>query len=135
MHFPCAAVFGLLCDPAWIQAGTSIALCILTVLTLIVLCIYARDTHKIAKTSVEQLNNSQMPFLALRRTGQQSSSNRRIADWCIENQGNSAAINITAELNTISDSYPSSMSVSYKNETLHLDPIPAGENKTIPNFP
>ena len=89
MHFPYDAILGLFCDPSWIQAGTSIVLCILTVMTLIVLCIYAWDTHKIAKTSVEQLNNSQIPFLALGKSGNTDNS-----VWLIENQGNSAALNL-----------------------------------------
>jgi hypothetical protein len=43
-------------NPAWVQAVAAAALVVLTFVTLIVLSIYAWDTHTLAKTSVEQIN-------------------------------------------------------------------------------
>lgn len=42
-------------DPTWVQAVSSVALVVLTTITLIVLGLYARDTHTLAKTSAEQI--------------------------------------------------------------------------------
>ncbi len=43
-------------DPAWVQAFAAIALVGLTLVTLVVLYFYARDTHTLARASVEQIN-------------------------------------------------------------------------------
>ncbi len=42
-------------DPAWVQAVASIALVLLTLVTLIYLRIYVRDTRTLARVSVEQI--------------------------------------------------------------------------------
>lgn len=68
----------------WILIGLSF-------LTLVVLAKYAFDTNQIAKASVLQIENSQMPFLtvAMRETVQD-----RQGGWVIENQGFGPALNI-----------------------------------------
>lgn len=43
--------------PNWIQAGSAVAIVVLTFLTLLVLRDYAADTKKIAKASVTQVEN------------------------------------------------------------------------------
>lgn len=69
----------------WIQAAVSIA-------TLLVLCIYAVDTRKIAKASLLQIENAQRPFLFLLQKppvfGQHGGG------WALENQGSGPAINV-----------------------------------------
>jgi hypothetical protein len=69
---------------SWILIG-------LTFLTLVVLVKYAYDTNQIAKASVLQTENSQMPFLAvaMRETVQD-----RQGGWAIGNQGFGPALNI-----------------------------------------
>jgi|GEM_PF-5359990 len=57
--------------PSWIQAFAALCLVLLTLLTLIELKKYVRDTNKIADASVSQLETSQMPFLAV-AAGEQS---------------------------------------------------------------
>lgn len=42
-------------DPAWVQAIAAVAVALLTSITLVVLAIYARDTHTLAKVSVAQI--------------------------------------------------------------------------------
>ena len=42
-------------DPAWVQAFAAIALVVLTLVTIVVLYFYARDTHTLAKVSVKQI--------------------------------------------------------------------------------
>jgi hypothetical protein len=70
-------------------------LLILSFLTLLVLIKYAYDTSQIAKASISQTENSQMPFLAvaMRETMQD-----RQGGWAIENQGFGPAINIRYSL-------------------------------------
>ncbi|PYX33187.1 MAG: hypothetical protein DMG77_00775 [Acidobacteria bacterium] len=75
--------------PAWIQALAAVCLVILTLLTLIVLKGYAADTNTIAQASVSQLENSQMPFLAVAFGDQEGGG------WGIYNQGFGPAINIS----------------------------------------
>ena len=72
--------------PNWIQAIATVGIAGLTLLTLIVLNGYAKDTKRIANSSVDQIENSQMPFLALIRTPEK--------DWLVANQGYGAAINV-----------------------------------------
>src|ERR1035441_5889370 len=43
-------------DPVWVQAVAASALVVLTLVTLLVLSIYAWDTHTLARTSVEQIS-------------------------------------------------------------------------------
>ena len=42
-------------DPAWVQAIAAVAVVVFTLVTVIVLFIYAYDTHTLAKTIVEQI--------------------------------------------------------------------------------
>lgn len=65
---------------------------ILTGVTLIVLCVYAYDTRRIAKTSVAQAENSQEPFLVLLVEPPQLGQHG--GGWALENQGFGPAINI-----------------------------------------
>jgi hypothetical protein len=70
--------------PNWIQALAAAAIAALTYRTLSVLKKYAEDTQKIAEASVSQIENTQMPFLAVVRR----------EAWTVENQGFGPAINI-----------------------------------------
>lgn len=71
--------------PNWIQALAAVCIVPLTLLTLIVLKRYAADTKKIARASASQLENSEMPFLAIVQ--------HQLNGWIIENQGFGPAIN------------------------------------------
>ena len=77
--------------PNWIQALAAISIVGLTLVTLIVLKHYAADTKTIARASVLQLENSQMPFLAVIMRPNTTQSN---GGWGIENQGFGPAINV-----------------------------------------
>lgn len=46
-------------DPAWVQAIAAVAVAVLTFITLVVLAIYARDTHTLARVSVAQITLAQ----------------------------------------------------------------------------
>jgi hypothetical protein len=90
-------------DSGWAQVYVDLGLAMLTLLTLVVLCIYAWDTHHIASISMEQFKNSQTPFLALIkkdvRDDRRNETTARFlpptnSSWFVENQGNSAALNI-----------------------------------------
>jgi hypothetical protein len=78
--------------PNWIQALAAISIVGLTLITLIVLKHYAADTKTIARASVLQLENSQMPFLAVIM---QPNTTHSTGEWRIENQGFGPAINVT----------------------------------------
>jgi hypothetical protein len=77
--------------PNWIQAVAAAGIAILTLLTLLVLKRYAADTKTIASASVTQIENSQMPFLALAMS---YSIQNQPAGWVLENQGPGPAINV-----------------------------------------
>jgi hypothetical protein len=77
--------------PSSIQAISEIVLAVVTSLTLIVLSVYTFFTYKIAKNSTRQIENSQMPFVALIMKTDES---RFSGNWAIKNQGAGAAINI-----------------------------------------
>jgi hypothetical protein len=79
-----------------IQAIATAGIVILTLLTLIVLLGYARDTKRIAQASVDQLDNAQMPFLAVR---QEENVAGQVAGWVLDNQGSGPAINISYKYN------------------------------------
>lgn len=51
--------------PMLVEACATVAMAALAAVTLVVLYRYARDTKTIAKSAVEQLENSQMPFIAI----------------------------------------------------------------------
>jgi hypothetical protein len=78
--------------PNWIQAIAAMGIVALTLLTLIVLKKYASDTKTIANASISQLENSQMPFLAIvmRRSTRESDGG-----WGIQNQGFGPAVNVS----------------------------------------
>jgi hypothetical protein len=78
--------------PNWIQAFAAISIVGLTLATLIVLKDYAADTKSIARASVSQLENSQMPFLAVIM---RPNTVHSTGGWGIENQGFGPAINVT----------------------------------------
>lgn len=79
--------------PDWIQSLAAVAIVILTGWTLKVLRDYAADTKRISKSSLQQLENSQMPFLAVvNRTGKASYG--LYAYWVIQNQGFGPALNV-----------------------------------------
>ena len=73
----------------WIQALAALGIVFLTARTLIVLRGYAADTHHLANHSALQIENAQMPFLAITRNqgGQ--------GEWVIANQGFGPAVNVT----------------------------------------
>jgi hypothetical protein len=77
--------------PNWIQALAAISIVGLTLITLIVLKHYAADTKTIARASVSQLENSQMPFLAVIM---RPNTVHSTGGWGIENQGFGPAINV-----------------------------------------
>ncbi len=74
--------------PNWIQALAAICIVGLTLATLIVLKNYAADTKSIARASVSQLENSQMPFITVVLR-----PNPPDEGWGLENQGFGPAIN------------------------------------------
>lgn len=69
----------------WIQVAVSVA-------TLLVLCIYAVDTRRIAKASLLQIENAQKPVLVLLQKPQVVG--QHAGGWALENQGSGAAINV-----------------------------------------
>lgn len=86
-------------DPAWVQAYWTAAVFVVSLVTLFVLGLYARDTHKMAKASVQQVENAQTPFIALIEVEQAYESSIAVISgvrkvWAIENQGSGAAVNI-----------------------------------------
>ena len=66
---------------------------ILSGATLVILYGYARDTKTIAEKSVEQVENAQMPFLAL-VSKEADVRPHFTGGWVLENQGSGAALNI-----------------------------------------
>jgi hypothetical protein len=76
--------------PTWIEAIAGVWLAVVTTWTLVVLRRYAADTKIIARNSNEQIENAQMPFVALVETTGES---RRIP-WAMKNEGFGAAVNI-----------------------------------------
>jgi hypothetical protein len=78
--------------PNWIEALAALGIVVLTYLTLVVLKDYAAETKKIAKASVSQLENAQMPFLVI---VQKPRTADFLGGWVIENQGPGSAINAT----------------------------------------
>jgi hypothetical protein len=74
-----------------IEAITALAgvwLAVITTWTLVVLRRYAADTKTIAKTSVEQVENAQMPFVAI------VMGDSTHVPWAMRNQGSGTAVNI-----------------------------------------
>ncbi len=80
--------------PNWIEAFAALGIVVLTYLTLVVLKDYASDTKTIAKASASQLENAQMPFLAVVLKAEDV-VRRFPGGWVIENQGFGPAINAT----------------------------------------
>lgn len=78
--------------PSWIQAIAAVCIVGLTLRTLLVLKDYASDTKKIANAGLLQLENSQMPFLAV--IMRPAVSPNDVGGWGIENQGFGPAINV-----------------------------------------
>ena len=78
--------------PSWIQAISAACIVALTFLTLIVLRKYAADTRTIADASASQIENSQMPFLAVVMRPETHDST---GGWGIENQGFGPAIDVS----------------------------------------
>jgi hypothetical protein len=91
-------------DPNWVQAYASVAISILTLLTLIVLCIYAWHTKQIANASVSQTENSQRPFLSV---VQQAAVPGQVGGWFVANHGFGPAINIRGTF--LAGYFPSSL--------------------------
>jgi hypothetical protein len=125
-------------DAAWVQAISSTVLVLLSLVTLCVLAVYAWDTHTLAKSSVEQARNAQMPFLALinideelrRTTFNQLSAflPSSVPVWAVQNQGNAAAVNIRID---------GAWAGQKPNETLSfshaLNPLPVNGYATLKN--
>ena len=126
-------------DPAWAQAYSSFLLVGLTLITLAVLCVYAWDTHKLAKSSIEQVKNAQMPFLALvkiKRDNPPAPMQLRAfvpptsLAWAVQNQGNAAAVNIIVKCN-IDDEAAKESSVFSEG----LNPIAVGAWTFVSVYP
>ena len=122
-------------DAAWMQAVTSLMLVFLTIATLLVLFVYARDTHKLANASIEQVRNAQMPFLALVKAEKEtppiamrmtSLAPSTFMAWAVQNQGNAAAVNI--EVSGECDGRSTKGSGEFSES---LNPIPAGASTFI----
>jgi hypothetical protein len=92
-------------DPNWVQADATVAIAILTLLTLIVLSIYAWHTRKIANASVSQTENSQRPFLSV----VQQEVPGQVGGWFVANHGFGPAINIRGTFLSGSGYFPSSL--------------------------
>ena len=131
-HLPFWIFSNGLRDPVWVQAFSSVLLACLTAATLVVLCVYARDTHQLAKSSMEQVKNAQTPFLALVRIEKDNIiRNERLAAltpptyqlWAIENQGNAPAINIRVNGQCVPGANGKQAIISQ-----FLNPIPSGGN-------
>jgi hypothetical protein len=76
--------------PSWIQAGAAIVLTAVTAVTLRVLVGYAADTKTLAKNSADQIELSQMPFVALIEL----TDRNRTTNWVIQNIGFGPAKNV-----------------------------------------
>ena len=77
------------CNSSAIQGLAAVAIVLLTLLTLIVLFGYARDTKRIARASIAQLENAQMPFVNVVQNDLPPHSG-----WQLRNQGFGPALNI-----------------------------------------
>lgn len=96
-----------LANADWVQALATVALVVLTGVTLFVLWGYAKETKRIANASVLQIENSQMPFLALVHQSVTTAQVQEMQktniipkafippEWIVQNQGNGPAINVT----------------------------------------
>ena len=73
----------------WISCNSSALLVVLTALTLIVLFVYALDTKRIARASVTQVENSQVPFVGVVKEDLPPHSG-----WQLRNQGFGPALNV-----------------------------------------
>jgi len=82
---------GIFTNPNWIQAIATVLLVVLTGGTLIVLYGYAMDTKAIANASILQIQNAQMPFLAIVKN---DNTRLETGGWVLKNQGFGTAINI-----------------------------------------
>jgi hypothetical protein len=86
--------------PEWIQAAAGVAIVYFTGRSLVVLKDYAADTKKIAKVgvhqadlSLQQIENSQKPFVALVKKVPDAHT-QSAGGWFLENQGFGAAVNL-----------------------------------------
>jgi hypothetical protein len=113
-------------DSGWAQAYASWALVALTFFTLLALCKYAWDTRQIARVSIEQLHNAQMPYLALVQKWHNSGLR-----WAVENQGNSVALNIKIE-GKYSFRQIGGKSPIKCDQNKSYDPMKLENNNTIP---
>ena len=127
MCFSVSHSIALVCiDSDFLQAYASWALVVLTFFMLLVLCIYAWDTRQIARVSIEQLHNAQMPYLALVQKWHNSALR-----WAIENQGNSAALNIKVKGDYTFRQIGDKTFVKSDQNKPH-DPMKLENNNTIP---
>ena len=82
-------------DSGWVQSVASVALVLLTILTLFFLNRYVRDTKTLAVNSLEQINAAMTPILVLIANSSRSTQELNDAlDCSIENQGPGAAQNV-----------------------------------------
>ena len=88
----------------------------MTTLTLVVLCVYAWDTRRLAKNSSKQIEHAQRPCVTL---VEQSAQN-----WFIENHGSGPALNITYWDTTNVEGVLTQVERP-------LSPLPAGGNSRI----
>ena len=75
--------------PEWIQAFAALGIVVLTAWTLRVLRAYASDTNRLANHSALQIENAQIPFLAITRNASGQ------GEWVVANQGFGPALNPT----------------------------------------
>jgi hypothetical protein len=74
----------------WVQAIADFVLALVTSITLWVVIKYAGDTKTIAENSSVQIENAQMPFVAIVML----TDPERTSNWAIKNQGRGTALNI-----------------------------------------
>jgi hypothetical protein len=74
----------------WVQTIAQVILAFITGWTLRVLIGYAADTKAIAKNSSEQIESSQLPFIALVESGERGDT-----PWAIKNLGKGPALNVS----------------------------------------
>jgi hypothetical protein len=87
---------------SWLTATATVSLAILTLLTLLKIQKYVKDTETIARTTSEQLRANQQPFVHLvqkrRDLDIDGTLHQNINVWLLENKGPGTAINVTCPM-------------------------------------
>jgi hypothetical protein len=104
-----------------------IALVLITLLTFVVFCLYARDMRRIARADALQLSNAQMPFLVLTQKHFEDEIHKRFyTRWAVENQGSGPALDVTIDCK-----YEFIEGQDVHSFELAMNPIPAGGNELL----